>query len=315
MPEKHAIALDVGGTSLNSALINEKGLLLEGSLQKTPINSKGSAEEIMGTFVDALGSAFKMAQAKDLEVLGIGMGMPGPFDYEQGISLIRGLDKYEAIYGLNLKHEFRKRLNLKENFPILLENDTWVFLRGEAWQGAGKDCFRLVGLTLGTGLGSAFMINGQIVVEGPGMRKRNDGGRWEGDYPSWLGGLPYDNGILEEKVSRRGMLLRYKELAKRETPGVDVREIAEMAKKGDRASLRLFIEAGSILGRTILPNVLEFKADCLVLGGRISKSFSLFEKSLKKELKSLPGLKITQAKNIDTAALYGAAKLVFLFRS
>lgn len=299
MHKKYAVALDVGGTSLKTALISQEGVILRGSFQQTPINSQGSAEEIIKTFVDVLDLVLK--KAKGLEVLGIGIGMPGPFDYEQGISLIRGVKKYEAIYGLNVKQEFRKHLNLKKDFPVFFENDAWSFLRGEVWQGAGRDCPRVVGLTLGTGLGSAFMTDGRIITKGPGMRKKDDGGMWQGDeYAWWLGGLPCNGGILEDKISRRGIIAQY--------PGLDVKEIAESAKRGDKLALEIFERVGAILGKTILPNLLEFKADCLVLGGQISKSFSLFEKPLKKELKSV---KVKQAKNIDKAALYGAGKLVF----
>ena len=67
-----------------------------------------------------------------------------------------------------------------------------------------------------------------------------------------------------------------------------------------------------ILGEVLGSILLNFKAECLVLGGQISKSFTLFANPLKKQIQLIPSLKkITCAQLIDSAALYGAAKLVF----
>lgn len=299
--EKYAIALDVGGTSLKSALVALNGLLLENTFQKTPIDSQGSAEAIIGTFIKVLKSAFQTAEDLGLEVAGIGIGMPGPFDYGKGVSLMK--HKFGAIYDLNLKREFIQHLDLEESFLIRFEVDTWAFLRGEAWRGAAQGYDRVVGLTLGTGLGSAFMIDNQMVVEGLGVPPH-----------AWVGGLPYDDGIVEDKISRRGIIARYKELAgKAYSEKEDVKEIALRGLKyKDKNSLQVFEELGSTLGLILKPLLSDFKAECLVFGGQISKSFSLFEKPIKKQLKTVPSLnKITRARLIDSGALYGAAKLVF----
>lgn len=299
--EKYAIALDVGGTSLKSALIASSGLLLKNTFRKIPIDSQGPAEAIIGTFIKILRSALQAAGDLELEVAGIGVGMPGPFDYEKGISLMK--HKFGTIYGLNLKREFVQRLDLEQDFLVRFEVDAWSFLRGEAWLGAAQGYDRVVGVTLGTGLGSAFMVDNQIVSEGPGVP-------WYG----WIGGLPYNDGIVEDKISRRNILARYKELSGREyLEGLDVKDIALRGLKyGDKISLRVFEELGFTLGQVLKPILSDFGAKCLILGGQISKSLSLFAKPLKGQLKSVPKLKkIARARLIDLSALYGAAKLVF----
>jgi glucokinase len=299
--EKYAIVLDVGGTSLTSAIISSKGSLLRGSRQRLSVNSKGSSEKIIGTFIRILRKVFNMAEYKNLNVIGVGVGMPGPFDYENGISLIRGVDKFEDIYGMNLKQEFIKRLNLKKDFLIRFENDARTFLMGEAWQGEAKGCNRVIGLTLGTGLGSAFMADGHIVIEGQGIPPYG-----------WIGGLPHDDGILDDIISRRGIIARYNDLTKNSSSGLDVKEIACLAEKGDKISLKVFEEFGSLLGKVSKDIIFRFGAECLVIGGQISKSFPLFKKSLVQEVKSIPSLrKVVPARRIDLSALYGEAKLVF----
>jgi len=227
--------------------------------------------------------------------------MPGPFDYGEGISLMK--HKYASIYGLNVKREFVQRLDLEEDFLIRFENDAWTFLRGEAWLGAAQEYNRIVGLTLGTGLGSAFMVDDEIVIEGAGVPPH-----------AWVGALPYDDGIVEDKISRRGIISRYRELAGNSfSKNEDVEGIAlKGLESGDKNSLKVFDELGFTLARVMKPLLSDFKAECLVLGGQISKSFSLFEATLKKRLRSVPSLeRVIRARLIDLSPLYGAAKLVF----
>lgn len=299
--EKCALALDVGGTFLKSAVITSNGLLLKKTFQKTPIDSQGSAETIVGNFIKMLKSVLDAAEELGLEVVGIGIGMPGPFDYDKGVSLMK--HKFAAIYGLNLKREFVQRLDLEEDFLIRFEVDAWAFLRGEAWRGAAQGYDRSVGLTLGTGLGSAFMVKDEMVVEGSGVPPH-----------AWVGGLPYDDGIVEDKISRRGIITRYKELVGNTySESEDVKEIAlKGLKHRDKNSLQVFSELGFTLAQILKPLLSDFRAECLVFGGQISKSFPLFEAPLKSQLKTVSSLKkITRARFIDLSALYGAAKIVF----
>ena len=81
---------------------------------------------------------------------------------KKGISPI----KYDD---LNLKEEFKSRLQLTDNFPILFENDAWSFVRGEAWMGAARGYSRIIGITLGTGMGSGF-LRGIFGIAGRSVR-------------------------------------------------------------------------------------------------------------------------------------------------
>jgi glucokinase len=298
--ERYAIGLDVGGTSLKMAIVSSAGSIFGDSFQFVPINSQGTKEEVIGTFVYALNQLLKIAEKQRIKIEGVGIGMPGPFDCKEGICWIPPrLHKFREIYGLNLKQELASHL---ETIKIRFESDAWTFLRGEAWVGAAKGYHRIIGITLGTGLGSAFLVGDKIVTQGPGIP---DSG--------WIGGIPYEDGIVEDKITLRWIRARYEELSKQKSE-LSVEEIARRGKQErDKISLRIFEEMGRRLGKIVNPIAFEFKADCLVFGGQISKSFSLFSTPIKKELSSVPYLKkISEAQFIDFSPVYGAAKLFFL---
>src|SRR5215211_4164003 len=140
-PSTRVIALDVGGTSVKSALVAPGGHVI-GEPAITPIDSSGEAEGILGTFARIIGSHFGQAQTSN--VIGVALGFPGPFDYAAGICLIEGVEKYGAIYGINMRDALRTRLDLGD-LPILFRNDTEAAVVGEARYGAGQDYRRLIG--------------------------------------------------------------------------------------------------------------------------------------------------------------------------
>ena len=296
---KCVITLDVGGTSLKWTLIditNPNSSMARNSFQKISIDSEAPAEVLISTFIETIKTAFQKARAPKFKVVGIGISMPGPFDYEKSISLMK--HKFRGIYGIDLKRRLIQLLQLGEEFPIQFGLDSEAFLIGEAWRGAARGYNRIIGLTLGTGIGSSFMINGRIVRECPGGPP--NGAIWR---------LPYEDGIVEDKISQRSILKKYQELGGNCSEILGVKEISHLASKGDRISLQVFKEFGLVLGKILKPIVSQFRAECLVLGGQISKSLSLFADPLKKELQSVPDLKkVTSGDLLDLSALYGVAK-------
>ncbi len=295
---KCALAVDVGGTSIKYALVDSRGQIIDNYPKSKLVNSKGNHKEILGSFIAVFREMFSYANESSLEILGISCGVPGPFDYKRGISLIKGLDKYNAIYGINLKEAFRNRLNLSRNFPILFEEDSSVFLRGEAWFGAAKNYSNIIGITLGTGFGSAFMRKGKIVRSGPGVPPL-----------AWIGGLPYKDKLFDDYASKRGIEFLYK---KNCSEKLGVKEIAIKAKMGNTCAMEVFVKIGKLIGSFLKTIVEEFGADCIIMGGQISNAFDLFENSLKKELcKDKRKLSVLKAKNINESSLLGAARLLF----
>jgi hypothetical protein len=128
-----------------------------------PIDSSGAAEQIVAALQAAIERHIRRIQPHSLR--GIAFGFPGPFDYPNGVSYIRGVQKYESIYSLDLRAALRERLGAGD-LPIVFRNDAEAAIVGEARYGAARGYDRLIGLTLGTGLGSAFLELGAPVRGG-----------------------------------------------------------------------------------------------------------------------------------------------------
>ncbi|MBT8223727.1 MAG: ROK family protein, partial [Eudoraea sp.] len=154
------LALDVGGSSIKSGLVSGDSVV---NIKNTPIDSKGDSETIITTFSDIINR-----NSATNQISGIAFSMPGPFDHTKGISYMGpNQGKYEAIYGMNLKELILDRVST--DYPITFRDDGESAIVGEALYGAGKPFGRLIGITLGTGIGSAFIINGEPQYKGKGI--------------------------------------------------------------------------------------------------------------------------------------------------
>lgn len=295
----YAACLDIGGTSVKSGIVSSQGNVLESTVELRPVDSGGSAETILSEFAEGLQSLIDQAERAEMSIAGVGVSICGPFDYENGISKITGLEKYEAIYDVSVKRELIERVGLAASVPVVFDVDSWAFARGEVWSGAGSNYQRVIVFTMGTGVGSAFAIGKQIVDSGPGVP-------WLG----WISGQQYQDGILNDYISRTYMIEQYRVLTGKM---IDVNEMARRADAGDDAAREVFRQVGEELGGFLRTHHVEdFGAECIVFGGRISYSFHLFETPFREALGNVECLKaIVQAADIEGSALKGAARRVF----
>ena len=160
MNDYPVIALDVGGSSVKSALV-ATGQQIVGKVCAEDIESGATADVILKMLAAIITGHLDKVKT----VRGIAFAFPGPFDYEQGICLIQDQAKYESLYGINVGARLKKILHMP-TLEIKYRNDAEAAILGEARYGAGIPYSRLIGLTLDTGLGSAFIAEGVVITEG-----------------------------------------------------------------------------------------------------------------------------------------------------
>ena len=288
-PSTRVIALDVGGTSVKSALVAPGGRVI-GKPSITPIDSTSEADSILRTFAQIISTYLGESHTSNL--LGVALGFPGPFDYAAGICLIEGVEKYGTLYSVNMREALRARLDLGD-LTILFRNDAEAAVVGEGRYGAGRAYRRLIGVTLGTGCGSAFLVDGLPVTSGPGVPPNG----WL--YPMLFHGLRAD-----DVFSRRGLEFRLRAASVTER---NVKAAAAAARAGDIGARQVFETFGADLGSFLNSHALAFAAEAVLVLGRIAGAIDLFGPFLRQTL-SVP---VLPGERGPDAALLGAADLLF----
>jgi glucokinase len=280
--EEHILVFDVGGSHIAVAVFNLGDLSVR-HFHELSVSSGGSPE----TFFETFELLSKKALPQGTSPNGVAIAIPNPFDCESGISSMK--HKFQHLYGIDLRQGLCRRLRCAPE-QIHFLNDAAAFLIGEIHRGAAVDVDRVVGITLGTGVGSAFAVQGEIVVSGRGVPPGGE-----------IWNLPYDTATVENFLSSFAIQRLYEH----ET-GVraEVREIASSHAKQPEARLT-FERFGKSLGETLRHTCLTFNPQRIILGGGISRAAALFLPVAQKELVDL-GIQLRVAELGDHAALLGA---------
>lgn len=278
---QYIAGVDIGGTHITAGLIHPMARTLhEDSLIRRHVDPHASAEEIIGVWAGVLNELKTVYPGSFAKV---GIAMPGPFDYDAGISLIKGFHKYESLYQLNVRELLAEETGLLPG-NILFRNDAEAFLEGEMFCGAASGFDHVIGITLGTGLGSAISRNGVT---------------WDAERSV----TPYKNDIIESFVSTRGILNGYHALGGDEQS--DVKTIVALYGSNDAAT-RALDDFTRHLSWFVEMFARKENPALLVVGGNISNAWELIEPPLGKVLQPL-GVRLKKAMLGENAALIGGA--------
>ncbi len=244
--EDNTLLLDVGGTALKFALADPQGMLIPGTAGQIPSRSGEGLEDILEAFYQAVRRCRAAGPVHKACV-----SIPGPFDYDLGISHMR--HKFAALWGFPLGEWFVRR-GLEARFL----HDSTAFMLGEAASGALDGVENACCFMLGTGLGFAMMRHNRILQK-------------EDASPAlsvWK--LPWGNGIAEDRISSRAIQRRY-------GAPESIRKIAQAAREGDALALAAFRKTGEALSILAGKLLQSFPCEKIALGGQIARSADLME--------------------------------------
>ncbi len=288
-----AVGVDIGGSHVSVGCVDLRNAsILPGSSFRLPVNPHGQASTILPVWSKAIRLSLQAATSGSVQ--GIGIAMPGPFDYENGISKIAGVSKLEKLFGVNVKNFLATSLD----FEFLFQNDASCSVVGEYWSGAASGFRRVMGITLGTGFGSTFLENGDVLSEGRGVP---NGG--------FLYNVPYKKSIADDHFSSRWFLQRWNQL----TGGAvsSVKELYDKAYGGDPAAIAVFSEFSDSLAGFLAPWLKGFQAEILIIGGSISHARGIFLDRLTDAIHDhYKSVEVRIGSLGEDAPVIGAAKLV-----
>lgn len=262
MAQSFSVGIDIGGSHISAALMDEKKEWMEGSYTVLPINPDISKNEfaailksLMGVLLDLLvpGSVLKE----------IGMAVPGPFLYRHGIAaLMPENGKLFNLFGLHLPSLLYPCLT-PNNPNIATFNDAVCFGTGSLGMEGVKNHKNVLAITLGTGLGSVFFKNGVVETEGNGLPEQG-----------FLYNQSFKQGIADDYFSTRGILTRFHQL--QQQPAPHALAVSDLALKGNTGALATYESFGKDLAAFLCPFLANTNTDCIVIGGSIAKSAPLF---------------------------------------
>jgi len=280
MSQPIAIGVDVGGTLVRVGAFDPEGQLLrqdEASIASIgPDHGLRLIEKLIQEMLDSVNPS---------SLLGVGVGCTGPLDTVRG--LINNPYTLEGWSNVPLV----ERLNKTFNVPVRLENDADAAALGEYWQGAGRAAKRLYAVTVGTGVGTALIIDGKIYRGLDGTHPEGGHQLINPDGPECYCGQRgcWESLISGPAISRAARNAKNNE--PRITPALgdsnhmEARSVAEAARAGDPVALMIMQKAARDFSVGIINIISLFVPDVLVLSGGVMESADLFLPTLKNTLK------------------------------
>ena len=288
--------MDVGGTFIKSGLMSADGNLIDSSQQTVPINSDGTKDEICNSLTSAVSQGIALCKYYGLTPSGVGMCMPGPFNYMTGVSSM--VHKFAAIKDIPLKDVVESALNGLE-IPIVFGHDVNTQLYGEMCGGNAKGYDNVCLVSLGTGLGFSMSNNGKVLQTDTGSPLVS------------IWNLPYNGGILEDYASKRGFYNTWEAITgERPSEELTVAEMGRLAGEGNETALKVFSQVGKFIACNIKDKLKEYNIECLLFGGQISRSFRFMQDAVQAELSNIEGLVINTVSDFSNAAFKGLVQML-----
>jgi len=216
----------------------------------------------------------------------IGIGVPSVVDIEKGIVYdVVNIPSWKIV-------PLKDILESRYKVPVYVNNDANCFALGEKYYGKAKDCKSLVGLTIGTGMGSGLIFNGKL-YEGKNC--------CAGEF----GNIPYLNSNFERYCS--GQFFS-------EEKSISAIDAFNQAVLGDQAAIQLFSEFGFHMGQAIKSILYAYDPEIIIIGGSLTKAYDFFKPAMFGAIQNfdyrnvLTNLKI-EISELENSAIYGAAAL------
>jgi glucokinase len=279
-----SIGVDLGGTNLRIAAVNQQGSLMEKVTLGTRVGL--GQDHVIHKMCDAIQQlAVKYRDGAALQ--GIGIGVPGIIDMKTG--MLRESPNLPGWAESPVQAQIERLLGTR----VILENDANAAALGEKWLGAARDVDDMAMLTLGTGVGGGIVLKGRIWHGMTGMAGEFGHMTVEPEGPPCGCG---NRGCLEQYASATAVVRMAKEaIAAGRAPGLakaassdpefNAKAIYNLAIQGEDEARRIFGRLGRALGICIANLVNAFNLNMYVVGGGVSSAWEAFSPFIFEELR------------------------------
>lgn len=316
MVKKYNIGVDIGGTNVKIALVDQKGAIVYSN--SVPTRAEMGYEYTVKNIKETIYTSMKESDVTIDSIGGIGFGLPGQINSEAGVvRLLPNIPGWVNVpLGQIIEDEFKVKCKI--------DNDVRVATLGEFTYGAGQGCKNLVCITVGTGVGSGIIVNGQL-VRGASMSAGEIGHMILQAHEGPICGCG-NTGCLEafasgpsivqlaKKYLSGGKSAKFEELANgREiTPFM----VYEAAMQGDAVAKRIFAIVGEWLGIALTSVVNLLNPEKIIIGGGVSQAGNFLIDPIRKTINeraikvSADAVEVVTAKLGERAGVIGASLLI-----
>ena len=314
---KYAFGIDVGGTTVKLGFFTQDGVLLE--KWEIPTRPENGGSAILPDIARSIEDCLARRSLSKAEVLGLGIGVPGPVDDDGNVN--RCVNLNWGVFNLH------QALGALTGLPVKAGNDANVAALGEYHDGGGRGSRSMLMVTLGTGIGGGFIWNGQILNGAHGVGCE-------------IGHLCVDlspeaepctcgkRGCAEQYASARalGRQARRALEAQPERPSLlrqaeelSARTVFAAAAQGDALARELLDRTYDLLGLTIAGGCCMVDPELVVLGGGMSKAGQVLLDGVEPRFQhhmfhACKGTKFALAQLGNDAGIYGSFHLALSAR-
>ena len=306
---KYCFGVDIGGTTVKLGVFEEEGKNID--KWEIPTYTENEGVKILPDVAASIKAKMEEHGIAKEDVIGVGVGVPAPVTAE-------GVVNGTANLGWKYK-EVKKELEELTGLSAVIGNDANVAALGEMWQGGGKGRKNMVMITLGTGVGSGFIVNGKLIVGEHGAG--GEGGHVTVDYEETDCCGCGNKGCLEQYASATGIVrLAKKALAKAEkatvlnAETVTAKDVWDAVKAGDEVAMEIAEQFGSYLGKGLAIMAAVADPAIFVIGGGVSKAGDILLSYVERNFKERAffankTVEFALASLGNDAGIIGAAKL------
>lgn len=303
--QKYAVGIDLGGTFVKYALVSESGeISFDGKL---PVGGTATRKDILDTIQESIQLVVDNASEKGLLLKGIGIGSPGVID--NGV-VLGGAENLDGWVNIDLRSIFSDKFGM----PVFVDNDANVMGLGEVDFGAARNCTDVIFITVGTGIGGAMVINGQLYGG-----YKNRGGEL-GHITIQHDGIECScggRGCLEVYASTSALIQQYADKTGKDVNNIDGYYIVQKFKDNEPEAIICLKDHTDYLGHGIAGFINIFAPQKVVIGGGISEAGQFYIDMIKESAFSyaMPdcaaNTDVVSASLGNNAGCLGAASLVF----
>lgn len=312
------IGIDVGGTNVKIALVDKSGKIIYSN--SVPTYAKMGYEYTVNNIKQAIKDLMKETNTTAKDIDGIGFDFPGQVDYKTGVvKLAPNIPGWVNVpIAQMIEEEF--------HIPTRIDNDVRCAALGEMKFGAGQGCENFVCITVGTGIGSGLVVNGQLV-----RGASNAAGEIGHIKLQMKDGLICgcgDTGCLEAYASgpsivamaqdyiKGGKSTKFREMAAAEGGEITPYMVAKAAEAGDPVAKRIFEIVGEYIGIGLTSVINLLNPEKVIIGGGVAEAGNLLLDPIRKTIKERAmvvagsAVEIVPAQLGNSAGVIGASMLI-----